>query len=69
MAGPSTLGSACGGLQCAQPERRKEKPQPQQVLLPAITAVLNAAFSIVQYHRNILVAEAFKGPLFKLITK
>ena len=29
----------------AQPERKKGEPQPQHALLPAITAVLNAAFS------------------------
>ena len=37
-------GFASEFLRYAQPERKKGEPQPQHALLPAITAVLNAAF-------------------------
>ena len=38
-------GFASEFLSHAQPERKKGEPQPQHALLPAIAAVLNAAFS------------------------
>ena len=56
-------GFASEFLRYAQPERKRGEPQPQHSLLPAITAVLNAAFSsgfVPPKYNGGLVSPVFK---------